>query len=298
MRSVLCWALALAVASTDSAQGPPRVTDTEVLKGIKQVDDAEYDTAIFTLDSAVRRLSGDAKRQQDLAQAYLYLGIAYMGKGHDALARAKFRAAVAAVRDIALSLERFPPKVIDALEAAREEVGKGRAPAASAPPAATGPPAPSSARKKGGGKTLLIVGGVALAGGGAALALGGGGGDGGADVPTDSRRVETFSGQLCENTSQCPKEARFDIVVASAGVLEATVTWTNTNNQAFLQLFLDDENFNTVATSTRITTTSSQVTSAVTPRTSSPTAAYHLFVVHGASGTSTPSSFNLTVRHP
>src|SRR5260370_41304202 len=65
---------------------------------------------------------------------------------------------------MSLSPDKYPPKVINLFEAAKEEMAKA-------------PPALVTAQKKkgGGGKTALIVLGFAAAGGGVALAAGRGG---------------------------------------------------------------------------------------------------------------------------
>lgn len=87
----LCTLLVLAMAAwpVPPAQGP--ATDPEVLKGIKQVDDGEYDAAIFALDTAARRLAANPAMVLELLLAYLYLGIAYVDKGQEAATRARFR---------------------------------------------------------------------------------------------------------------------------------------------------------------------------------------------------------------
>jgi len=288
MTRALALALTLALTMPAGAQTPAGVTDPDVVKGIKQVDDADYDGAIFTLDAAARRLAGDPKKAPDLSQAYLYLGIAYMGKGHEAAARAKFREAVGQIKDISLSPDRFPPKVIDALEAAREEVKKGGGAAtAAAPP-----------EKKGGSKKILIIGGVAAVGAGVALAAGGGGGSDTPSGPTDTRRTETFSGSLCGYNAAvgggCDQYRSYDIVVASAGTLDAEVNWGN--GALFFELYLSDDQYQDVARSNRITNTQSRMTAQVSPRTSSPSAAYHLTVSIQSDGTS--DNFTLTIRHP
>jgi tetratricopeptide (TPR) repeat protein len=97
------------------------VTDAEVRKGIRAVDEGDYDAAIFTLDAAARRLAADSSGARDLPQAYLYLGIAYVGKGHEAAAKAKFREALRQIKDLSLNADRYPPKVIDVFEAAKAE---------------------------------------------------------------------------------------------------------------------------------------------------------------------------------
>jgi hypothetical protein len=161
--------LLVGAAPPQGAQAPP---DSEVAKGIKEVEEGELDTAIFTLDAAARRLAQDPQRGRDLGQAYLYLGIAYLGKGQEMMAKAKFREAVRQIRGLSLSTDQFPPKVVDLVEAAKQEV---TASAGTAPPASEARPSPAAAEKKGGSKLpFILLGGAAVAGGGVALAKGGG----------------------------------------------------------------------------------------------------------------------------
>jgi hypothetical protein len=162
MRRVLAGALALALAAPAGAQGPAG-PDPEVVRGVQQVEEGDYDAAILTLDTAARRLAAAGAHTRELSQAYLYLGVAYVGKGHEAAAKAKFREAVLQLRDLTLSPDKFPPKVIDLFEAAREEVRT--TPAAAPTPAA-------AAHKGGGGKKVLLIGALgAVAAGGAVVAL-------------------------------------------------------------------------------------------------------------------------------
>jgi hypothetical protein len=281
MARAICLALILALALPVGAQTPAGVTDPDVLKGIGQVGDADYDGAILTLDTAVRRLATDPKRVQDLSQAYLYLGIAYMGKGHEAAARVNFREAVQQIKNISLSPDRFPPKVIDALEAAREEVRQSSA-------ATTPPTKATPVKKHGGSKTILIVGGVAAVGGGVALAAGGGGSNV-PPTPVDPRKVDTFTGTVAAYDYR-----RFDIVVSASGTLNADATWTNA--QFFFELILTDDQDETISRSNRITNTSANLSAQVSPRTSSPSAAYHLYIHNPCDCAA--ENFNLTVRHP
>ena len=221
----MCLSLTLALAST-GAEAPP--TDTEVIKGIKLVDDGDFDGAIVTLDNAARRLATDPGKAKELSQAYLYLGIAYMGKGHEAAAKAKFREALAQIKDITLSPDKFAPKVIDVFEAARSESQTAKATK----------PAPAPEKKKGGSKKGILIGvGVAAAAGvGVAVAAGGGGGSDTPPTPADTRRTETFTGTL--NTDELDRS--FTIAVSAAGDLEATATWTDT--ASVLEMFLFDSN--------------------------------------------------------
>lgn len=267
------------------AQAP--AADPEVGKGIKLVDEGDYDGAILTLDNAARRLAADPAKAKDLSQAYLYLGIAYVGKGHEAAAKAKFREAIGQIKDLSLSPDKFPPKVINIFEEARQEAAKAPA----------GPQAP--AKKKGGSKGILIGVGVAAVGGGVALAAGGGGGGGGSSGPTDTRKVETFSGSLCSYQWQqdhggCDQYRDFAIVVSASGTLEATVTWTNAS--ALFTLSLMDQNYEEKSKSNRVTNTSSQLSASVEPQTACPSCSYHLVV--DRQDDLGPENFNLTVKHP
>jgi tetratricopeptide (TPR) repeat protein len=284
--------LVLAFGSLPLRAQAPAASDPEVVKGVKLVDEGDYDAAILALDAAARRLAADPTKGRDLSQAYLYLGIAYVGKGQEAAARARFREALAQIKDLSLSPDRFPPKVIDVFEAAKEEMAKA-APAVAPKPAA-------APKKGGGGKTLLIVGGLAAVGGGVALAAGGGGG--GSSTPADTRRVETFTGSLCNYSFQeanggCDAYRGFDVVVGGTGTLDATITWSDGN--IFFQMLLQDQDFNDVARSNRTTNTSSQLTASVRPQTGCAGCAYHLYVERGDSAANgAPAAFNLTVRHP
>jgi hypothetical protein len=216
-----CGALVLLVfslvASPTAAQTP---TDFGLSEGMKQVDEGEFDNAIVTLDTAARRLAADPKRVRELSQAYLYLGIAYVGKGHEAAAKAKFREALAGMKDLSLSAERFPPKVVDLFEAARAD-------ARAESPLPTSAAAPAPPAKKGGGKGLLVVGGLAVVGGGVALAAGGGGG-GGSSPTTTTAAAQTLnrSGTVGGNGSE-----PIVVVASRAGSLEVTLTWSDGNHQ-------------------------------------------------------------------
>ena len=219
-----CVALLLLVSllALSPAAAQP-AADFGLAEGIRQVDEGEFDTAILTLDTAARRLAADPKRVRELSQAYLYLGIAYVGKGHEAAAKAKFREALAGMGDLSLSADRYPPKVINLFEAARADARSPSPAAAPAPPAT----------KKGGGKGLLVVGGLAVVGGGVALAAGGGGGSsgngsGGSATTTTTLPIQTL------NRSGALAGYSYDHVVVTAtrpGSLEVVLTWTDRDNR-------------------------------------------------------------------
>lgn len=272
---LLSLAFALALATGLHAQA----LDPELAKGIKLVDEGDYDGAILTLDNAARRLATDPSKANDLSQAYVYLGIAYVGKGHEAAAKAKFREALAKFKGLSLSPDKYPPKVIDLFEAARQE-------------SAAVAPAPAAKKGGGGKKTALILGGVAVAGGGAALALGGGGG--GDDGPADNRRTEAFTGTLCVDGS-CDQYRCYDIVVSAAGTLEETATWTDSS--MIFTMNLMDGDWNDVARSNRVSNTSATLTASVRPQTSCPTCSYHT-CIDRQDDRPGPGNYTLTIKHP
>ena len=221
MRKLLSLAMVFVLA-TAAIPVAAQDLDADVRKGVGQVDDGDYDGAILTLDNAARRLAVDKTKSNDLAQAYLYLGIAYIGKGREAAAKAKFREAVAQIKTLSLSADKFPPKVVDLFEAAKAEETRATA---TPPPAASGSAPPAAPeKKKGGSKAIFIVGGVAIAGGVAALAGGGSGGGSASTTTTPTTQAFTFTGTLPQGdvSSECKQ-----VVATKAGTMEAQMNWTN-----------------------------------------------------------------------
>ncbi len=287
------------------------ITDAEVLAGIAQVENGEYDQAIFTLDTACRRLAGDPEKKGELSQAYLYLGIAYFGKGHEAAAKAKFREAVLQLRSLSLSAEQYPPKIIDLFEAARAEVATAT-PAVPGP--ASGPTETAAAEpaetKKGGSKLPLVligVGGAAVAG--IALAAGGGGssssassgGPGPTTPPAPARVTRTFGGDLAEPEALC---RTFELYVQANGALEAMATWSRPEELLDLYLWMGEPWNSDSVMGTRTSETSARLDADVTERT-------YLFDVclgwsdcrqawqdSGGTTDSCYTEFTLTVNHP
>jgi len=268
-----------------SAQAP---TDAAVAKGIKEVEDGELDAAIFTLDAAARRLSGDPARTRDLAQAYLYLGVAYLGKGQELAARTKFKEAVQQLRELRLSPDQFPPKVIDLFESARAEVA---APAAPAPNALSG----AAPAKKGGSKTPLILVGIGAVAGGIALAAKGGGGSSAppATPVGDTRRTVGLGPEVLANAGR----REVEVTPTAAGTLDAQVSWTEPT--ANLILYLDDASGQAVVVSDRTLAPgrTRQITAPVTVR------LYRVGVLHCGGGCQGPLStsnatFTLQIKVP
>lgn len=95
-----------------AVHGQSSPADPLLVLGIRQVDDGNFEEAVFTLDTAVRRLAGHADRTRDLVEAYVYLGTAYVGLDHEDAAKGKFRRALELAPQLRLSPERFPPRVV------------------------------------------------------------------------------------------------------------------------------------------------------------------------------------------
>jgi hypothetical protein len=284
-----CLVASLSWASAAIAQPVP--ADRDLLAGIRQVEDGDYDSGIVTLDAAARRLAGDPARVRDLSQAYLYLGIAYIGKGHEAAAKAKFREAVAQMKDLALSPDKFPPKVIDLFEAARAEMRAETAAAPAPAPVAAPAAAPAPAKAHGGGaKTILIVGGLAAVGGGVALAAGGGGGGAAGSTPPTTlaaRNTQMFTGTIADQDQK-----GFLVTASKAGTLEATVTWQDRAIQLGLGCQLEAAPYTTLGNGNRTTDTTAHLSLPVTGATG------YLVLVSNYSGRAAGEPFTLTVLYP
>ena len=85
-------------------------------------------------------VSSRRRRARELAQGYLYLGIAYLELDQEGLARGKFALTLAHAPELRLDPSEFSPQVIRVFEATRQE-----APRAARPQVRTLPPARSGA---------------------------------------------------------------------------------------------------------------------------------------------------------
>jgi hypothetical protein len=197
---LLIAALALA-PSLVALDTPP---DPELEEGIRLTQLGDFEKAVVTLDGAARRLAAEGGRSAELARAYVYLSIAYLGLSQEQKAKAQFLEALRADRDMTIDEGEFPPRVLKFFEEAREEAeAEGVVTATPAPPAEAPAPSepgpvvepepepetepepvtqaatvPAEPEKKGGSAKWILIGGGAAAAAGAALALGGGGSDG------------------------------------------------------------------------------------------------------------------------
>jgi hypothetical protein len=291
-RKLVCLLAALALLAASLPAQPP-TEDPEVAKGVREVEEGELDAGIFTLDAAARRLLGNPAGRRELGRAYLYLGIAYVGKAQETLAKARFRDALQQQGGLSLSPDQFPPKVIALFEAARQELGQASAATAPAAPArAEAPP------KKTGSKAPLILLGVAgAAAAGIAVAAGGSGGGQAAATTTptqDTRRTLVFGPELL---TLVQRQKEFDVFATASGMLEAKVQWREPN--AVLIVYLYDPSplqqlASTGPTSPGVTFAQISANVAAKP--------YRVGVVHNTSATAFQSrsdgTFTLEVKIP
>jgi hypothetical protein len=173
---MILWATRAAVALITllpvriGAQAQP--DDLELASGIRQAQAGDFAAAIVTLDAAARRLAADGGRPTELARAYAYLAVCYIGLNHIETAKAKFLDAWKADQDFSMDTTEFAPGIVKLFEQTRQEAQREMG---------TGPPAPAASSMQAavpeprkGGKALLIVGGAAAAAGVAVAAAGGG----------------------------------------------------------------------------------------------------------------------------
>jgi hypothetical protein len=175
--TLLAATLALCEPTRALAQPP---ADASLERGIREAQGGDFQSAIVTLDEVVRRLKTEPGRAKDLARAYTYLSIAYLGLSQEQTAKAKFVEAWKTDNQLEISPREFPPRILKFFEDAKKEAGISLVTPSPtpAPSPAAAAPAPASTDSKGGGARLaLILGGLAAVGGGIALAAGGGGGD-------------------------------------------------------------------------------------------------------------------------
>ncbi len=129
----------------------------ELLGGILQVKEGDFEGAVETLDAVARRLALEPARKTELVQAHLYLGVAHTALDQRQPAHDRFVAALELDRSLKLAPDRFSPKVIEAFERARRTVEARR-----------------PARSGRAGTTILAVTGGAAAVGALVLATRGG----------------------------------------------------------------------------------------------------------------------------
>jgi hypothetical protein len=113
--------------------------------GIRQLEGGDLEGAIRTLDAAVKQLSMDRQRGKDLALAHVYLAMAHLGLDDPKTAKQSMLDAVRVDRDIKLDAKRFPARVRQLLDEAKQESRQAARTAPSSPSASASGPASASA---------------------------------------------------------------------------------------------------------------------------------------------------------
>jgi len=164
MRRAACWVLIVtcgALPAGATAQETTASAESGVAAGVRQVEEGDFEGAVTTLEAAIARLRGDPQRVRLLVQADIQLAVAHTALDHGPQAVQAFSEAITLDPNLRLDPQRFSPKVLRALETAREQAARRTA----------GP-----VRKSSSGRKAAIVGAsIAVAGTAAALALRGGG---------------------------------------------------------------------------------------------------------------------------
>jgi hypothetical protein len=135
--------------------------ESGVATGVRQIEEGDYAGAVKSLEPAIARLRGDPARVRLLVQADIQLAIAQVALDHTMEAVQAFSEALTLDPNLRLDEERYSPKVIRALDTAREQAVSR-----------SGTPARKSSS---GRKAALIVGGGVVAAGATVLAVRGGG---------------------------------------------------------------------------------------------------------------------------
>jgi hypothetical protein len=186
MRRIVSWALIVACAAAHALgaiQDTASTPESGVAAGARQVEEGDFEAAVATLESAIPRLRGDPARVRLLVQADIQLAVAHTALDHTAQAVQAFAEALSLDPSLHLDAARFSPKVLRALETAREQAMRRR-----------GTPARKSSS---GRKAALIGGGVVVAAGATVLAVRGGG----TSAPTFSGARFGTPAITCENGS-------------------------------------------------------------------------------------------------
>jgi hypothetical protein len=135
--------------------------ESGVATGVRQVEQGDYAGAVKSLESAIARLRGDPARVRLLVQADIQLAVAHVALDHTPQAVQAFSEVLTLDPELRLDEERFSPKVLSALQTAREQAARR-----------SGAPARKSSS---GRKAALIGGGAVVAAGVTVLAVRGGG---------------------------------------------------------------------------------------------------------------------------
>jgi hypothetical protein len=116
MRTAGRWTLLAAVVLAGRAQLPAGEDEPLLGLGARQFREGDFETAVFTLDRAVRRLTTQPDRRPELCRAYLFFGAAYVGLENEDAAKGKFREALRQCPELRPSAQEFSPRVMQLFE--------------------------------------------------------------------------------------------------------------------------------------------------------------------------------------
>ena len=177
--------------------------DDAVERGVRQVQEGDFENAVVTLHDAATRLAGRPADARERGRALLHLGIAHVALDQMAEARAAFRDALRADPDLRPTTAEFSPKVVHTFDSARAELqAEGRVDS----PKGGGIPAAA----------WIGIGGAAAAAGAIALA---GGDDDGGDATFSNARFGT-------PVIVCP-DGSVDVPIPVSILVDATVNATS-----------------------------------------------------------------------
>ncbi|HUK86312.1 MAG TPA: hypothetical protein VLT85_01495 [Terriglobales bacterium] len=161
--SLAAWLTAgPAVLQTPPDQAPPTTPEPTLQAGVSQYDEGDIAGSVFTLETVIRSLAVEPEAHaKDLSQAYLYRGAAFVRLSQEENAKGSFAAALQYDKDLRITEEKWPPRVVRVFEAARA----GKTKSVLLPPSHV-------AKKAGIGALGIagIVGGALAVGGGVAVA--------------------------------------------------------------------------------------------------------------------------------
>ncbi len=185
MRRAVSWVLILACGALPAgatAQETTASAESGIATGVRQVEEGDFEGAVTSLEAAIARLRGDPQRVRLLVQADIQLAVAHTALDHTAQAVQALAEAITLDPNLRLPPDRYSPKVLRALETAREQAARRIA-------------GPGGRKKR---HTGLIVGGAALAAAGTVAVV----------TATGGKKLPTFSGArfgtpavTCENGS-------------------------------------------------------------------------------------------------
>jgi hypothetical protein len=98
--------------------------ETELDKGMRQVTEGDFESALITLDSLARDLAARPGPSRDRVTTYVWLGAAYSGLDQESLAIAKLEQALRLEAVLTLSAETFPPKLLRLFESAKQRIAE------------------------------------------------------------------------------------------------------------------------------------------------------------------------------